>query len=78
MRPPAEGSMDGGPARRGQHGWWGRPPRAAAGHRRTVTGDGQRWAASYRATTAVGMRPRSLTSMPMVFAQARTLALCWR
>jgi hypothetical protein len=24
------------------------------------------------------MRPRSLTSMPIFFAQARTPALCWR
>ena len=49
-----------------------------AGARRPVSGDGQRWAASYRATTAAGMRPRSLTSMPIFFAQARTPALRWR
>ena len=38
----------------------------------------QLWAASYRVTTSAGIRPRSLTSIPVFFAQARTLALCWR
>ena len=51
---------------------------APAAGPRPVGGDGQRWAASYRATTAAGMRPRSLTSMPIFFAQARTPALRWR
>ncbi len=38
----------------------------------------QLWAASYRVTTSAGIRPRSLTAMPIFFAQARTPALCWR
>jgi hypothetical protein len=33
---------------------------------------------SYRLTTLVGMRPRSLTANPFAFAQARTCALCLR
>jgi hypothetical protein len=43
-----------------------------------VSGMAQRWLASYLAMTCDGIRPRSLTSMPLRLAQARTSALCWR
>ena len=38
----------------------------------------QRWLASYFAMTCAGIRPRSLTSMPLRFAHARISALRWR